>query len=57
LTGFSFSNSVLAITSSVSYANADTQKEQILASSLISSDLIEMREVGPDNKSKAGVYC
>lgn len=41
LTGFHFFNSVIVITSSVSYANADTQKESILN----------------DNKSKAGVYC
>lgn len=41
MTGLEISNSVIVITSSVSYANADTQKESILN----------------ENKSKAGVYC
>lgn len=41
MTGFHFFNSVVVITSSFSYANADTQKESVLE----------------DNKGKAGIYC
>lgn len=41
MTGFNFFNSVIVITSSVSYANADTQKESVIE----------------DNKGKAGIYC
>jgi group I intron endonuclease len=41
LTGFNFFNSIIVITSVVSYANADTQKESVLE----------------DNKGKAGIYC